>query len=335
MPAGNHQKVAEQWAPIYYKDFSPEFSSSLDRFNPIDHPVSLFFDGNQDIRDNAKNILRLTKQQKKMLIANTPVYFSVVESETHFYLNYVLYHAVDANVRIHAHDTENVFMIISKANNELEALITNAHGYPMIYSDDVARQVRWRSRFDHRAVYEINKKLDLYSEDHHGSGSPLEYVYEIGSKRPKLFVSRKSHAIYRYSRYAWRQGGIYFPRSCNNCGAKSLWPNSQDRLFSYQLINWESFYDSIENKKLVFDWGKEKEASLLPTYLLAGLGEEESKVNLFYSVHFKTPYSLADPARLHSYLDGQSGKISFRYIYNPYLKKRVIGSVQSPRRKLD
>jgi hypothetical protein len=140
LSAKSLEDVARQWAPVFYKDYAHEFTDPSTGFNPVDFPVDLFFDGTNDLRDNDENIFKLDQTQIKQQTSRPTIHYSVIESTTHYYITYIVYHAVDFKAFGHAHDLENVWTVVEKKKSgpdELIAHITNVHGFPMIYSPPI------------------------------------------------------------------------------------------------------------------------------------------------------------------------------------------------------
>lgn len=350
--AKNSEQVAAAWAPVFYKDYAHEFTQVDSGFNPVDHPVDLFFDANEDLRDNSINIFRLDQTKVKRALERVPVYYSLIETSTHYYLNYILYHAVDFKVFGHAHDTENVWVIVEKDGSSfgrLVAHVTNVHGYPMIYAPDEARERAWRSKVSYRLVQKILPLIDRHSKEHRAGRA--EYVERAASKAFKAFVSSRSHAIYKLSSKAWKEGkgggAIYAPQSCVECLEKNH-AGSFDQVFQYELVSWDKLFQELRNRDLsesaqIFakDQNLKKRGSgtaMLPMYLAAGIGENAPKANLFFQASFKTPFQLSHPAAMHAWFEGSDKGISYTYLFNPYFipqRSRLHLSVSAPTPKLD
>lgn len=329
------ETVAYAWAPLFFKDFAHEFTNTENGFNPVDHPLHLFFDGNEDVRDNHKKVFTLDNELQKKALKNTPVFYSVIETSTHYYINYFLYHAVDLKKFGHAHDTENVWTIVEKNESPYGSLVmhvTNAHGYPMIYGSNLTAQKFWRNQVNKKEVFRFLKEMDRFAGNHHNE-SFVEYVERAVSKSIKLFVSSKTHAIYKLNSKSWQSGkgygSIYFPRSCLECQTEAE-SHSRVQAYEYELVSWDDFFfkhrDSIPK---VFVKQNKKPARRikglkildLPDHLSPARGEMRARVNLFHGLTFKTPFPLAFPAKMHSWLSGSRNGISQNYLHNPYIER--------------
>jgi len=334
--ADQYASLAEAWSPIFFKAYAAEFDKNTDSFNPVDHPVGLFFDGNEDLRDNSANIFRLSEIQIKNALAHIPIYYSVIETESHFYINYFIYHALDMNLQPHAHDTENVWTIIKKVpDSPLGALIghiTNAHGYPMIYLKDSIEQALWRSKIADHWSTQFLFSMDRGAEPHHKE-SPVEYFDDGKAQRLIAFVASRTHAIYKFRSEAWLRGAnygaVYYPKSCQSCSSDLSWKFPSTKGLGYELKSWDHLMQSMNSNAQIFYHGaggiEVQSAGALPEFLVPGLGEDLPKVNLFYQAGFKTPYRLNDPAKVHRWFSSpkDQASISERYLYNPYRQKAL------------
>jgi len=330
----SHREIAEAWAPIIYKDIDPAFVQRETGFSPADHLVDLFFDGNVDLRDNSRNVFRLPNEKAKSFLSKASIYFSVIETQTHWYLNYILYHAIDLNIVSHSHDTENIWKVIRKKPDkkwgELEFFVTNAHGHPHVYGDTREAKIVDR-RLNRNFLSRFLPVIDRHSEAHH-TPFGAEYVLDpLGAKRFRLFVAAKTHAIYKFHSNAWRKGhgagAVYLPRSCKEaCRQEGRFLENPAREISYELKSWDEIYfNYLSSEHFVFTHRANLFLSAsarndLPTYLVPGWGETEARAIVFSAVSFKTPYRLADPARLHRYWLGSKTEICLNYVQNPYLQ---------------
>lgn len=307
--------VAKEWAPVLYKDFDHGLTQSETGFNPVDHPLNLFFDGNKDLRDNAINAFILDRENIRKSMQNPTVYYSVIESATHYYITYIIYHAIDFKIFGHAHDTENIWTIVKKGTSpygSLVAQITNVHGYPMVYAPDTNLESEWRTKVNFPTQMRLFPFIDSYSLSHR-EGAP-EYIKRAHSLSFQAFISSRSHAIYKWSKEAWKKGqgsgGVYLPENCLEC-LQQQGSTVKDQIFTYRLENWDSTVSSLFKPV----------AGRYLSYLPAGYEELIPKANLFHTTSFKTPHRLADPIGMHVWFSGTHEGISPNYLYNPYIKK--------------
>jgi len=339
-PGVSREAIAQAWAPIIFQNFSAEYTNPKNEFNPVDHLVSIYFDGNKDLRDNAANIFRITNDQVENALKHVPVYYSVIETKTHYYINYVLYHAIDVNVAVHSHDTENIWTIVQKDHTQfghLVAQVTNAHGYPMIYSPHPERQNRWRNKLHFTLEQKIMYLLDKNSKDHN-LASGVEYLQRDGSQSLKVYVAPRSHAIYKFNSVAWKKdkttGAVYVPIACATCRAQIKEEAKGSSIFQYELVNWDHVMRTHPINSSMFDMREEKSSAAntagvrtgFPGLLVPGFGEKKAEVDLFYALHFKTPFALSDPAHVQIFFEGSPEGISREYLYNPYYREPIYKS---------
>ncbi len=319
--ATSFEKLAREWAPIFYKDYAKSLTQPETGFNPVDHPLDLFFDGNSDLRDNAESVFKLDREQVSRVMASPSIYYSVIESSTHYYITYIVYHAIDFKVFGHAHDTENVWTVLEKSQirgepPQLVAHITNVHGFPMIYAPDSERELRWRSRIEYGAAAKMLPWLDAHSRRHRQGDA--EYVRRPRSKSLRAFIATRSHAIYKANTSAWLsgygEGGVYLPVGCLECFS-DLRAKPTDQVFEYRLLSWDQTIRELRENSSVLVASTER----YPRHLPPGYDEYLPKANLFHTTSFKTPHRLADPIRMHIYFEGSLVGIAFDYLYNPYL----------------
>lgn len=321
-----HEAVARHFAPLYFHQEAAQFEDTRTGFNSVDTPVDLFFDGNEDLTDNAKNIFELDYNLSLRLPYEVPLYYSITETRSHFYLNYFFYHGVDTFGYGHPHDTENALLIIEKDGSfwgKLEVLILNAHGYPMIYSSSFDRENEWRSRLHPSLAWRLVPRVDSEGARHHKTGR-LEILSDGESESPAIFVSAQSHALYKFSHQVWSGGTVYSEMSHRS----DLVGMNQRR---YRLVLFdEVFYrmkDRLqfekESKFFAVEAGSFRHSAL--SILASPI--KESRVSLFFRTKFRTPHALSDPASFHLYFEPENKNISRSYLYNPY---EEILSIQKP-----
>ena len=133
MPSHNtgfYHKLAYKWAPINYqhiKLFSANgyYQTKKDLLVPIDLDFYKQKKDNLELCWDTKNIReRLRKIDIEFLLP--VVYYSIAETETHYFLLYASYHADDDT---HPNDMEGCLLILEKIdlNEFLLGMITVAH----------------------------------------------------------------------------------------------------------------------------------------------------------------------------------------------------------------
>ncbi|WP_433797559.1 hypothetical protein [Actinoplanes sp. CA-252034] len=122
--APSRAEIALRWAPIHYQDVDTTGSHALG--GKSDYITRYDFDGNLNGRDNWDNAGTNT---------DAAVYYSVVETGTHWYLTYLFFHPRDwidhpFFETEHENDGEGVLEIVEKDGSEygsLKGAVTVAH----------------------------------------------------------------------------------------------------------------------------------------------------------------------------------------------------------------
>ena len=344
-------KIAEAWAPVIFQELDLEFTHPLTGFNPVDHIVGLNFDGNTDLRDNGDTIFSLAPSREVELLNHIPLYFSLIETETHYYFNYILYHAVDRGGNAHSHDTENIWVIVEKKGGPYGTLvghIANAHGLAMIYLQDEQEEKKWRQKLPKDMRRRLAPLVDKFSVEHHSKGRP-DYVKRPNSLSLKFFVASRTHAIYKLNEEVWKSSGvagsIYYPRSCTECPAQILGGEGHP----YYLVDWDHWMDEIltdlEDKTIAMkditkyfsaiEVGHALQKSIyiernLPSYLAASYKDNSPAGLIFYRSSLGLQRDLITPAEKHLEFIGAKAKISRVYLQNTYLRVRGVANVKRP-----
>jgi hypothetical protein len=320
-----HENIALEWAPVIFHHESHEYLARDSGFHPVDSLVDFFFDGNKDLTDNGLNIYRLSEAQEAELVKKPVIYYSVTESRSHFYITYILYHALDVKDFSHTHDTESISLFLRKETEglvSLEAAISNAHGYPMIYSLDADRQKHWRSRVNVDRMMPVLHALDRYSQSLHEARA-WSLSKRPRSLSPHFFVTSGTHAIYKFEPTQWNQQGLrgvkYYPEWCSDC--RQLWVNGK-RVNGIR----DSRAYRLENLDRVISSGDLKLVARKPQGAKAYLpapSNEPVKVNLFYVSQYRTPFALSDPAKMHRFFEEglrslQSISTHYLYRFSPF-----------------
>lgn len=351
------QTLAEAWAPVIFQDMSGEGRTGSLALEPSDALVDLFFFDSESVKDNAEAVFLVPQRDWENVFYHPPVYFSVIESDTHFYINYFLYHAVDTNTTWHQHDTEGLWMVVRKDSSPmgvLEGVVTNAHGRPMIYGvTDEFKRAALRNQ-GKGLDREFMKYLDRRSVSHQ-SPDEIEFVDRANSRSFKAFVAARSHAIYKFSsKGELGDSVIYYPRGCGDCvenvrGFRR--PQIEYGLVDFDLVmdrilveqNFNSRVSSsddgaVSGLDLIFVSDADDPIRCspkyrgrdLPNYLAPAWDDPTLAANLFFVTSFKTPFTLADPASVHAWLLQSEAWISAEYSYNFYLTSTSRHNEGSP-----
>lgn len=150
--AGTREDVAKRWAPVFHQQVRDE----------KDLATAFDADGNWAADDNEETF------------ANGPhtatVYFTVIETATHWFVQYMPYHASDTKLTNgHEHDTESVLAVVAKqggGTGQLVALETRFH-------------LEWFLYADRSAMKDGAKSIDgpIHTD---AKGHPQVYVQQVG-----------------------------------------------------------------------------------------------------------------------------------------------------------
>jgi hypothetical protein len=152
-PAGTRGAVAAHWAPTIYQETR----------NQRDLLAAFDFDGDWDGSNNAAHLSRYP--------LGALVYYTAVETPTHWLVTYVLYHPVDAKSLLgHDHDTEHVTLAVRKDGSQfgrLEFMETRFH--------------KWLYQYAPEGV-SVGKGADGIDGPVHldENGRPIVYVQRVG-----------------------------------------------------------------------------------------------------------------------------------------------------------
>lgn len=344
-----NRDLAERWAPIIFHEEAMEFTDPVSGFNPVESLVDPRFDGNLNLRDNVSNVFRVSSAEGGRLLEEIPIFYHVIETRTHFYLNFILYHAVDWGFKPHAHDTENIWTVLKKGDRageeKLVAHVLSAHGFPMIYSPDPELQSRWRNRLTPSLARSFLPALDPNSEEHQGGQN--EYTIDSSqSLRLHVFVTSRTHALYKSNLRVWNatreEGSVLIPGSCRACWRGLPEQVSRGSLRAYRLKPWDDFLnDLMASERRASESERELISTALrsqfqpspvrflnphmrevdlPGHMTPAYGEARPGASLFHRISFKTPHRLSDPARMHIFFEGSSGEISTYYLQNSLMQ---------------
>ncbi len=283
--ATNHRELAFHWAPIIYHGVA----SDQDYITRVD------FDGDWIGNNNWEN------QPTGDLSAH--VYYSVIETETHYFLFYSLFHPRDYEPwcfpsLCHENDMESIQLVVRKDGNAwgaLEAMETLAHNRIYLYVADYSVKPGY-----------LRMQGKILRED----------------GRPVIYVETYGHGIYGHRIKLKKGTVIYRP------GEVGEVPEGTGEEVTYALVPiydtlWQHrdeigpgklFDQAFEYRGAVLgaafdgnDWGKDKANS--PWGYPQALGTELSRGDWFL-----------DPAKAFAYHATFPEPFSRTYLFNPYLE---------------
>ena len=199
--------LALRWAPIHYQDtdssdYDADFLSTVD------------FDGDWDTRDNW--------EAQPSFPMRGAVYYSVVETSTHWFIVYAFYHPRDwtefdpFGLLTHENDMEGVLLTVRRnaGFGTLEAMVTVAHGNFYSYVPAGSTYVSGRENVD----------------------GPLRLQSFDGVPHPTSFQEAKGHGCFAWngSDFPGGDGVVYFPSGTSVSEVPS---SGNDRSVAYRLVD--------------------------------------------------------------------------------------------------
>lgn len=286
-PPASHQELAHHYAPVIHQGVA----SDQDFITAVD------FDGDWIGNNNWEN------QPSGDLSAH--VYYSVAETETHWFLFYALFHPRDytpdpceTSDGCHENDMESIQVVVAKDGTplgRLQAVEALAHGHICLYSAN-------------RAV-----------QDNH--------LWVVSSVRlegshPIIYVETYGHGIYGHRQRLGPHVVVY------RVGERAEVPESlADDDVSYQLV---TIHDTIWMHRdeigpgLAFDQPFDYRGHTLP-YAIDGDDYGQDKANTPWGYNQETGEVLSrgdwflDPAKALAFHARFKGDFSTTYLHNPYL----------------
>ncbi|GIF99560.1 hypothetical protein [Catellatospora citrea] len=215
-PAGaavTQAQLALRWAPIHYQDVDATGSHALS--GRSDYITKVDFDGDLNGRNNWDR----TGQAGVSLAAH--VYYSVVETGTHWYLTYLFYHPRDWTDHPffeteHENDGEGVLLVVERDGSDygvLRAAVTVAHTDFYSYTPSGST---WSSGRE-----SVDGTLQLQSSPHDG------FLHPVTAQEAK------GHGLKAYPQYNINGDGlVYYPSTVAETPS-----SGDDRDVRYQLID--------------------------------------------------------------------------------------------------
>ncbi len=283
--APTYRELAEHWAPDFYHEINYAYNWKADLITNFN------FDGDWNASNNWDNLYGGYSLKSY-------VYYSVVESQTHYFIGYYVFHPRDEGVdSSHPNDMEGTLLVIRKDGStygKFQLMETFAHYLFFQYTNDS----------------NITKgKADLDGGVQFNGHRPKVYIEPNGATT--VFFDGKysgGHGHYAYLNQGATDAGIvyYYGGTASQVTSKPTGKYTQR--YSYDLLNITELFSRRESSSTYPDfnkspWGWDMSKT---TNKLYGDGET-------YRGDF-----LADPAHLvDTHLNGL-GTFSHSYVYNPY-----------------
>lgn len=283
--APTYRELAEHWAPDFYHEISYDYNWKAEMITNFN------FDGDWNAANNWDNLYNGHPLRSY-------VYYSVVESQTHYFIGYYVFHPRDEGIdSSHPNDMEGTLLVIRKDGStygQFQLMETFAHYLFFQYTNDS----------------QIKKGI-----------ADLDGGVRFNGHRPKVFIEPNGmttvlgdgkysggHGHYAYLGQGATDAGIVYYYGGQASQVTSQPTGKYTQRYSYDLLSLDQLYDRRENtatypdfNKSPWGWDMSRE-----TNHLYGDGQ-------VYRGDF-----LADPAHLvDTHLQGL-GSFSHTYVHNPY-----------------
>ena len=286
-PPASHQELARHYAPVIRQGAASD----------QDFVTAVNFDGDWIGNNNWEN------QPTGDLSAH--VYYSVMETETHWFLFYALFHPRDytrdpceKSLGCHENDLESIQVLVAKDGasfGRLQVVETLAHNHIYLYTAD--RSVK-------------------------GNSLRVKDSVQLEGSHPIVYVETYGHGIYGHRKTPLPHIVVY------RVGERAEAPESlEDDQVSYQLV---SIYETLWMHRdeigpgQAFDQVFDYRGCPLPA-AIDGDNYGQDKANTPWGYNQATGDTLLrgdfflDPARALAYHADFGGDFSLTYLHNPYL----------------
>jgi hypothetical protein len=287
--------LALRWAPVHYQDTDGS-DHDADYLSTVD------FDGDWNAQNNWES------QDDSVSRLSGAVYYSVVETSTHWHLVYAFYHPRDwedfpdpLGLFTHENDMEGLLLTVRRDGSEfgrLEAMVTNAHGNFYSYTPPGSPYTNGRENIDGAVV-----------------------MQDFGGvSRPTTRQEAKGHGCYAWNggNFPGGDGVVYFPT-----GTPEVPSGGNDRSVGYRLV------DTFADGGL---WAHRTDTTTFASFgTLRGDNGQDNAANTAWGWDdgddgSDLPRGLlaTDPARLVAEYFGNEGTFSLTYTRNAYTAARSL-----------
>jgi hypothetical protein len=285
--AADDLDLAYRWAPVHYQD-TDDTDADADYLTAVD------YDGDWNAKNNWEN------QDDDLGRLRATVYYSVVETGTHWYIVYSFFHPrdwvdyPDFGLDTHENDMEGAMAIVRKdgsAYGKLEGMVTVFH----------------------TNFYSFTPAGSPLTDGEENIDGQLRMVTYDGALHPATFQEAKGHGLKAWNggEFPGGDGVIYYP----DRSVAEVPEHGNDRHVKYRLVNtFEAggLWDHRSDSQTFASWGT-----------FAGDNGKDNAANAAWGWDDKDD-SVArgamatDPARLtDSYFNGL-GQFSTDYVKNAY-----------------
>ena len=163
----SYRELAEHYAPVIYQEVYPDSTGAFDRITSVD------FDGDFDPTNNIQNALNDNGQLP------AAVYYFVIESKTHFFIYYFLYHVWtnEGGLSPYSHEFDGIMVVVYKDGStygDFTALEIMTNNRVSVYKEQQGNDIESGS-------LNISGGLDFYDDSYSAAG--------MYGNHPVLFAS--------------------------------------------------------------------------------------------------------------------------------------------------
>ncbi|MFC4100795.1 hypothetical protein [Paenibacillus xanthanilyticus] len=287
LAAVSDAQLALRWAPVHYQDTD---STDYD----ADYLTAVDYDGDWDTLNNWEH------QDDSLSQLKGTVYYSVVETSTHWFLTYSFYHPrdwvdyPDFGLDTHENDMEGLLLTVRKDGTDygkLEAMVTVAHSDFYSYTPPGSAYTAGQETIDGAVV------MANYG----------------GFSRPTSFQEAKGHGLKAWNggSFPGGDGIVYYP----SAATAEVPSGGSDSSVQYRLVDafasgglWSRRYDAVT----FASWGTFRGDNGKDNSANAAWGWDDGNDSIARGE------MATDPAKLVSAYFGNLGNFSTAYTRNGY-----------------
>ncbi|UII26920.1 beta/gamma crystallin family protein [Fulvivirga maritima] len=228
--------LVKRWAPIHYMDV--DVTGTYAENGKSDYITAINYDGDWNAENNWENLSTYGND----LYAH--VYYSVVETSTHWYIIYAFFHPRDwTDIALlyyldqHENDLEGILMMIEKDGSTYGAL-------------------RGAVTVSHSDFFSFTPSGSPLTNGHENIDGTLQFANYNGEMHPVTAQEAKGHGLKAWPQYDINGDGIIYYPSMNDIAEKPA--DEYDNHVEYKLVNiFESngLWAQRNNTALFYDAG--------------------------------------------------------------------------------
>ncbi len=332
-------QIVEDYAPIVAHKVTKEWSAA-------DHITRVDLLGDiKRISENPQYLIENTTNSGdwKGSRPEAAIYYSVCETETHYFLLYAAYHPMDWWKRLkptnlydlirdgvdeHAHDLEGALMVIRKDPQPvLDALVTVAHHDFFLYTEAQVPNTKGGSTLWTKKCFKVQR----FNETIDG-----KIWIDRATNHPKVYVQSRGHGMYGDHKH-WGGGDevCYYYPNCLKKKPKPIKPQDKSKYCSYKMIDicapgglWDHRYNrKVFRQRDDGKWGITAKKKVTEGNLVAAAANPPWSWNDRID---PSPMGeiATDPARFIGRYAQGLGPLSHNYIFNPNLQIVLTSDIE-------